>query len=111
MDSILNSIKELLGIPTAETSFDAELVIIINSAISVLNQLGYGEKGFGINGNNEKWADLCESINDCQMIKTYIYLKTKMVFDPPATGSLMDALNRTINEHECRITYAADSDS
>lgn len=108
MESILTSIKKLLGITEDYEQFDTDIIIHINSAFSVLTQLGVGpEAGFYIEDSNGVWTDF---VNDSrlEMIKTYVYLKVKLVFDPPASSAVIDAINRQISELEWRINVAVD---
>lgn len=80
----------------------------INSAFSVLTQLGVGpEAGFYIEDSEAVWSDF---VNDSrlEMIKTYVYLKVKLVFDPPSSSAVMEAINRQISELEWRINVTAD---
>lgn len=108
MESILTSIKKLLGITEDYEQFDTDIIIHINSAFSVLTQLGVGpEAGFYIEDSDAVWTDF---VNDSrlEMIKTYVYLKVKLVFDPPTSSGVIDAINRQISELEWRINVAVD---
>ncbi len=108
MESILTSIKKLLGITEDYEQFDTDIIIHINSAFSVLTQLGVGpEAGFYIADSDAAWTDF---VNDSrlEMIKTYVYLKVKLVFDPPTSSGVIDAINRQISELEWRINVAVD---
>lgn len=98
-DSILKTIKQMLGIFSEDESFDMELVVYINSAISSMNHLGVGPDGFAISGYNETWSDLLAmeaALNDA---KQYLYLKVKTVFDPPESATVLNAFNEVIKEH------------
>lgn len=109
MDSILNSIKKMLGIVPEYTVFDTDLIIHINAVFSVLNQLGLGpDEGFSITDDTDTWDDYLddESI-DVQEVKSYIYLKVKKVFDPPSSSNAMQAMNDLISEFEWRINVAS----
>ncbi len=108
MDSILTSIKKLLGITEDYEHFDQDVIVHINSAFSVLTQLGVGpEAGFFIEDSDASWTDF---VNDSrlEMIKTYVYLKVKLVFDPPSSSSVIEAINRQISELEWRINVTVD---
>ena len=84
MDSILTSIKKLLGITEEDTSFDTDVIIQINSAFMILNQLGVGpEEGFIISDDMATWDEFLPEGKQLEGVKTYIYLKVKLVFDPP----------------------------
>lgn len=101
--SILTSIKKLLGITAEYTDFDADIIMHINSVFSILKQLGVGPKeGFSITGDSETWADFLPSQN-IDMVKSYIYLKVRLMFDPPINSSLIESINRQIAELEWRL--------
>lgn len=104
-NSILISTKKILGVEDAYTAFDIDIITHINSAFSSLNQLGIGpEAGFEINDNAALWQDLALPLNQLSMVKSYIYLKTRMLFDPPGTSYLIEAMNQQIREHEWRLS-------
>jgi hypothetical protein len=108
MDSILNSIKKLLGITEEYTHFDPDIVLQINSAFSTLNQLGVGpEEGFSIEDASSVWSDF---INDDRLnfAKTFVQIKVKLAFDPPASGTLMDSYNRQLDELTWRLSVVKD---
>ena len=109
MDSILTSIKKLLGITESYTHFDADLIIHINSVFSILLQLGVGPStGFAIQGESETWNSFVADASKIELIKSYVGMKVKLLFDPPPTGPATEALNRIISEFEWRILAAAD---
>lgn len=109
MDSILISIKKLLGIAEDYTAFDDDIIIHINSVFSILTQLGVGpENGFSIIDEREVWSDYSDDLNTIQMIKSYIYLKVKKLFDPPQSGILTNSNDALIQELEWRINVAVD---
>ena len=87
--------------------FDEELVLHINTALMILAQIGVG-KGFSIHGYEETWTDLISDMSKLEMIKTYIYLKVRMIFDPP-TGSVAETFNNQIAELEWRINVVAET--
>lgn len=104
IDSILTSIKKLLGVAEDYTLFDPDIVIHINTAFMNLLQLGVGpEEGFSINGSEAEWSDFTGTRADIEAIKSYIYLKVRLIFDPPQTGYLIDAINKQILEYEWRL--------
>lgn len=107
MESILQSTKQILGITSDFTAFDAELIIHINMALNVLYQLGVGEYPVVIHDANDTWADFLYEQYDLEMVKTYVAMKVKKVFDPP-TGSGMNSLDSVISELEFRILVQAD---
>lgn len=109
-ESILTSIKKLLGITEDYTHFDNDIIIHINSVFSILTQLGVGpSEGFSINDNSAIWVDFISDENKLQTIKSYIYLRVKLLFDPPSSSALLEATNRTINEFEWRLNVAAET--
>lgn len=99
-ESILDSIKKLLGINAENTVFDQEIAIHINTVFSELTQMGIGpEKGYMITGPSNVWAEFCK--NDFPLlsnVKTYVYLKVRLLFDPPTTSPLIEAINQQIKE-------------
>ena len=108
-ESILNTIKNMLGSDLGYDVFDTELIIHINSAFSTLAQLGVGPKnGFRITGAEETWQDFLGEVEDLESVKTYIYCKVKMLFDPPSNSFLMKALEDTCHEIEWRLNVAVD---
>ena len=108
-DSILNSIKKLLGIDEYYTQFDADIIMHINSVFMILTQIGAGpENGFSIVDKTNTWKEFIQNENAIEDVKSYMYLKVRMLFDPPTSTAVMDAMNRSINELEWRIQVAVD---
>lgn len=108
MESILTSIKKLLGITEEYTHFDADIIMHINSVFMVLQQLGVGPaNGFFIEDDFTTWNDYLGDPTKLQLVKSYMYLKVRMLFDPP-TGAVMNSMKEQINEFEWRLTIAAD---
>lgn len=108
METILNTIKKLLGIQQEYEYFDEDIMIHINTAFATLNQLGVGPaEGFYMDDKTALWDDYITSIN-MQMIKSYIYLKVRILFDPPTSSVLMDSMNRSIAEMEWRLFLEGD---
>ena len=104
MENILDSIKKLLGIDEADLNFDQELIMHINSVFMVLNQLGVGPVGgFKISSNEETWTDFVGARLDLESVKSYIYLKVRLLFDPPQNSFLIDSISNQIDEHEWRL--------
>ncbi len=109
MDSILTSIKKLLGIAEEYEHFDADIIMHINSVFTILTQLGVGpSNGFSIENKEAKWHDFIGEDNGIEMVKSYIHLKVKLLFDPPISSAVMEAMNQMIKELECRLNYAVD---
>lgn len=111
MESILTSIKKLLGISEEYTHFDADIIMHINSVFMTLTQLGVGPSGgFAIEDANAYWEDFIADTTKLQAIKTYIYLKVRLVFDSTSLGSAtLAAYERQIQELEWRLNVAAES--
>ena len=108
MESILDSIKKLLGIQPEYRAFDEDLIIHINTVFIILNQLNIGpEEGFMIVDGSESWDDFIKGVNET-MVKTYIYLKVRLMFDPPTSGVLIDSMNSMISELEWRLYLEGD---
>ena len=108
--SILDDIKKLVGINKEDLSFDNDILIHINSAFMILNQLGVGPiTGFSISDSSKKWKDYLPDTEDFEAVKTYIYLKVKIIFDPPLSTTIMEALKQTISELEWRLNVNAES--
>ncbi len=104
-NSILTSTKKILGIDDSYTAFDLDIITHINTTFSTLNQLGIGPvEGFGIEDNTAIWSDLNLPMNQLRMVRTYIYLKTRMIFDPPSTSFVIEAMEKQISEHEWRLS-------
>ena len=109
MDSILISIKKLLGIDEYCEHFDTDVIMHINSAISILTQLGVGpSSGFFVVDNTQTWKELIGDRTDLEFVKTYVYMKVRLVFDPPQSSSVTDAMNKMISELEWRLNVAVD---
>lgn len=109
MESILTSIKKLLGIQEEHDHFDQELIIHINSVIMGLTQMGVGPtEGFSIKDEDTTWDEFVSDNDQFHAVKTYIYLKVRLIFDPPASAAIIEAINRSINELEWRLNVNAE---
>ena len=109
MESILTSIKKLLGIEEEYTQFDNDIIMHINSVLLNLTQLGVGPaEGFLIEDDTATWEDFIGDSNQLQAVKSYMYLKVKLLFDPPLSSSVIESMNRTIAELEWRLNVAVD---
>lgn len=112
MNSILTSTKKLLGVEAEYTHFDTDIIIHINSTFMTLTQIGVGPSvGFRITGASETWGDFLpeDDLVKLEAVKTYIYLKVKLIFDPPTSSSVMEAMRRTADEIEWRLNVGAES--
>lgn len=108
MESILTSVKKLLGITEEYEHFDADIIMHINSVFLILNQLGVGPKeGFMIEDETSLWTDFIEDSAQLQAVKSYIGLKVKLLFDPPLSSAVIESTNRMIAEFEWRLLLAA----
>ncbi len=111
MASILTSIKTLLGIEDCDHHFDGDIIMNINGALMTLNQLGVGPpEGFSITSKQQTWASLMGDRKDLEGIKMYIYLKTRLAFDPPQSGFLVESIKQQISELEWRINVQAEGE-
>ena len=109
MESILTSIKKLLGITEEYTHFDADIIMHINSVFMILNQLGVGPaEGFFIEDDSTTWEEYLGDPTKLQIVKSYIYLKVRILFDPPTNGTVMNSVTQMINEFEWRLNIAVD---
>lgn len=110
IDSILTSIKKLLGISEDYTHFDSDLIMHINSVLSILTQIGVGPSdGYSIENAGNKWSEFIEDTKLLEMVKSYMHLKVKLLFDPPLSSSVMESMNRMISEFEWRIQVVSDN--
>lgn len=110
MESILESVKKMLGITSEYTHFDPDIIMHINSVFMILNQLGIGPtEGFAIEDKNATWEDYLEDdLTKLQMVKSYMGLKVRLLFDPPTSSAHMTAITQSISEFEWRLNVAVD---
>lgn len=110
MDSILTSVKKLLGIVEEYEHFDSDIIMHINSALFTLKQLGVGpSEGFTISDKTAVWTDFISDIDKIEAVKSYVYLKVKLVFDPPASSAVMEAIKNQISEYEWRLNVEVET--
>jgi hypothetical protein len=110
VESILTSIKKLLGIAEEDTNFDQDLIMHINSVFMILTQLGVGpSKGFSIKDENDVWSDFIPEQSSLEAVKSYVYMKVRLMFDPPLSSAVADAINRNISELEWRLNVGAEN--
>ena len=112
MESILTSIKKLLGIEEQYTHFDDDIIMHINTTFLDLNQLGVGPKeGFKIEDKTTDWSEFLPEADLLRMeaVKTYMYLKVKLVFDPPTSSAVMESFKSTADKLEWRLNVQAES--
>ena len=111
-ESILTSVKKLLGAPEDYSAYDTDIILCINSVFSILNQLGVGpEEGFKIEDSSAEWSDFIGDTNKIESVKTYVFLRTKLMFDPPTAGPMIEAIKSQISELEWRLNVAVDPGS
>jgi hypothetical protein len=111
-ESILNSIKKILGLSEDYLVFDPDIILHINSAFGTLNQLGIGPvEGFAIEDDTATWADFLGTDLRLNAVKQYIGLKVRIVFDPPDTSYYLAAMEKQIQEHEWRLNVVREGDS
>lgn len=109
IDSILNTIKKLLGIPAVDTAFDTDILIAINSAIAILHQVGVGsEIPILVIDDSTEWSALTTDPAIQSMAQTYIYLTAKLVFDPPGTSFAIESFRKLLDELIWRIRVVSD---
>lgn len=113
MESILISIKKLLGIMEDDDSYDTDVIIHINTVFFVLKQLGVGPKdGFHIEGKSEVWHDFIPNDNEIQAVKTYVFMKVKLIFDPGAlSAAVVTSYQESIREFEWRLNVDVESNT
>lgn len=111
MDSILLTIKDVLGIESDFDGFDGEIIMAINSAIFSLGQLGVGPAaGLAVTNESQNWTDLFDGVGNLEAVKMYIKLHVRQSFDPPTTAHLIEALRRQITELEFRLAVHVEPD-
>lgn len=119
-DVILTDVKQMLGLSEDYTPFDREIVMHINSVLMILDQLGVGHPGFKITlspgvgedagyVSNETWSNFLGTgyTGDMEAVKSYVYTKVKLLFDPPASGTLMESYKNLASEFEFRLNVAS----
>ena len=111
MESILTSIKKMLGIAEEYKQFDDDIIMHINSVFMTLRQLGVGpSEGFYIENETNEWMDFITDLTKLQAVKSYMYLRVKILFDPASLGSAtLAAYERQIQEYEWRLNVEAES--
>lgn len=111
-ESILSSVKKVLGIPECYEHFDQDILLHLNSVMAILPQLGVGpEDGFVVEDDSATWSDFFKDEVDVKKFmytKSYICLRVRLLFDPPASSGAIDAMERQMRELEWRITVTRD---
>ena len=103
-DSILTTVKKLIGLDEEYDAFDQDILIFINSILFELEQIGLKPKeGFALSDKTAVWLDYTDDERVLNALKPYIYLKTKLIFDPPTSSSVADSINKVADRFEWRI--------
>lgn len=111
-DSILDSTKKALGFEEEYRAFDLDIMIHINTAFNILHSLGVGPpEGFMISGPNDSWTDFADNDIQLNSVKTYVYIKTRLLFDPPATSYIINSFNELAKELEWRLQVHSEGGS
>lgn len=110
-ESILNSLKPGLNVEIEDKSFDTEILMHINSAIAILTQLGVGpKKGFRVRNESTTWKEFLGNDDKLAMTKDYIYMKVKLIFDPPTSATVINMFKESIKEYEWRSNVAVEDE-
>lgn len=108
--SILISIKKLLGVDEYCDHFDSDIIMHINSVLSVLAQIGVGPStGFIVTDNSQTWVDFLGDRKDIEMVKSYVFMRVKLIFDPPQNSATIESMKRVIDEFEWRANLSVDN--
>ena len=109
-ESILTSVKKMLGIQEDYEHFDDDIIMHINSTFLILNQLGVGpEEPFIVQDKMDAWDDFVPE-GQIELVKSYTYMRVRLLFDPPTSGFLLDSINKQIAEFEFRMNVQAEKD-
>lgn len=102
---VLETIKKLIGFDADYNAFDTDLTLYINSTLDTLKQMGVNVIGRLTLGGSEDWSDIIGDDTDLDSVKIYIYLKCRLVFDPPLNASILESIKQQIQEYEYRINF------
>lgn len=110
--SILISIKKILGLAESDTSFDIDVLLHVNSVFSTLNQIGIGpDEGFMIEDATTTWDAFIGTDPRLSSVKTYVYLRVRLLFDPPGTSFAIESMNKQLTELEWRLNVHREGES
>jgi hypothetical protein len=110
--SILSSVKKVLGLPEADTSFDVDITMHINSVLATLTQIGIGPaEGFMIEDADDMWDSFFGIDPRLSSVKSYVYLKVRLMFDPPGTSFALTSMEKQITELEWRLNVQREADA
>ncbi len=108
-ESILDSVKRAVGLDTTDEVFDGELIMYINLVFTILNQIGVGPTdSYTITDSNDVWSDFSSDSSVVMLVKTYMYIKVRLLFDPPTSSFLATALQDQATEYEWRLNILVD---
>ena len=109
MDSILTSVKAMLGIAEEYNHFDSVLINHINSVFMILTQMGVGShEGFAISSSEETWSDFISEDDNLEAVKTYMGHRVQLAFDPPSSSTMIESMKHIIGELEWRLYTASE---
>ena len=110
MDSILESIKDRVGVSEDDRSFDTDIIDLINSAFADLNDIGVGpSEGFSISDKTDNWDDFSDDVRVLSSVKDFVYLTVKLTFDPPTQSALLTSMENRLKKLEWRLNVKCDS--
>lgn len=107
-NKIVASIKKLVGVDVENDAFDLDIITAINSAIMVLRQIGVGDATFLVSTGEETWSEYLSNIDDLAMVKNYIALRVRLLFDPPTSSTVLQAVKEQAAELEWRLNVEVD---
>lgn len=108
MTRILDLVRKLIGGGETQGPFDSDLLVHINSVLFILTQLGVGPSEGFIADENSKWTDFLPEGMKLELVKSFVYMKVKLIFDPPSSSSALDSMTKLVSELEWRILVAVD---
>lgn len=107
--SILDTIKPLVGVEVEDENFDLDIITAINASLMILNRVGVGpSEGFSVTGKDETWNDFLTGTTDLQAVVTYVKLKTTLIFDPPSSATVIQSIHDMLNEMEWTFCQTTD---
>lgn len=109
-DSILTSVKKMLGLSEDYDVFDLDIIVHINSVFTILTQIGVGPaNGFMIEDKTVTWTDFIHDMSFYQLVKSYMVLKVRLLFDPPNSSAVLECYKTQANEYEWRLKTMAEN--
>ena len=108
-DSIFNSVKKVVGLLGDDDSFDEDILLHINSVVSTLRQLGLSiPSDFYVRDDVQTWRDLLGEFRDLDLVKSYMAMKVRLMFDPPSSSFGLASMTEMVKELEWRINVLTD---